>query len=200
MSQLTADVHLTASGLRCERDMRVLFTDLDVSVEAGECVELLGPNGSGKSTLLRTLAGLFPDYTGIIDAAPLTYLGHANGLCELLTPRQNLEWFAEISGTGRNGNDQIDAILDQLGLYGFEDTPCQQLSQGQKRRTALARLLLLPHRLWLLDEPLNALDDDGQRTVADLIRTHCNAGGSVLCATHQSLDGLAGRSIHLGGN
>ena len=174
----------------------MLFKDLSFSVGAGECVELLGPNGSGKSTLLRALAGLYPDVEGEVSVAASMYVGHRNGLNVLLTPRENLQWYAGITGVGVTG---IDAVLQRVGLYGFEDSACQRLSQGQQRRAGLAVLLLVDRPLWLLDEPLNALDTQGQALINDLLNEHCAANGAVFCATHQPLGEIATRSIVLGG-
>jgi heme exporter protein A len=170
-----------------------LFRDLDLEVAPGELLELTGPNGSGKSTLLRCIAGLFPDFEGEIDAAELAYLGHRPGISELLTPRQNLDWYAGLKGAPAD----VPGMLARVGLSGYEDVRCQRLSAGQQRRVGLARLILEDNPLWLLDEPFTALDAGGQDLVRELLRTHIAAGGGAVCATHQPLE-LDGTSLELG--
>jgi heme exporter protein A len=189
---------LTATGLRCERDGRVLFDNLDLEVCGGDVIELTGPNGSGKTTLLRCLAGLTGDFDGIVrHAGPFNYIGHRAGLNLQLTPLQNLRWSAAIEGTDAT-TSTMSAWLDAVGLAGFELTPCQQLSAGQQRRAALARLQFRNARLWLLDEPLTALDEAGCALVREMLERHCAAGGAAVCATHQSLRVAAARPCVLG--
>ncbi|MEQ8859358.1 MAG: heme ABC exporter ATP-binding protein CcmA [Pseudomonadales bacterium] len=174
---------LTVAGLSCARDGRVLFDALDLSLRAGGGLELRGPNGSGKSTLLRAVAGLYPDYTGTIETAESLYLGHRPGIGALLTAEENLVWYAAL----RPGGEAVSEALARVGMTGYERVVCQHMSAGQQRRVALARLLVCPARLWLLDEPLTALDAAGQDLVRGLIETQRQAGGAVLCATHQPL-------------
>ena len=123
---------LRVSNLACEREGRVLFNDLNLSLAAGDCVALTGPNGSGKSTLLRCIAGLFPDYEGEIDAARTSYLGHRPGVSAGLTVLENLRWFAALS-SGPSSAGLIDR-LEAVGLAGYEDVLCGRLSAGQHRR------------------------------------------------------------------
>jgi heme exporter protein A len=178
---------LTGRGLRCERDGRVLFHDLDIDIRSGDIVELTGPNGSGKTTLLRCLAGLTGDFDGdVARAGPFSYIGHRGGLNLQLTPLENLRWYAAIEGAPA-ADDVLAPLLDRVGLAGYELTPCQQLSAGQQRRAALARLLFCDAALWLLDEPLTALDDAGCALVRQLLLRHRDGGGGALCATHQPL-------------
>ena len=172
-----------------------LIDSFELTVAAGECVELRGANGTGKSTLLRCIAGVSSDYAGDIDAQPSAYLAHADGLSGLLTARENLLWYARIAG--RDLSD--DAVVDQLRPLGVEHLArrlCQSLSAGQRRRVALARLALLERPLWLLDEPLTALDPDGAARVRETIQNHCDAGGGALVATHEDL-GLPARQVWL---
>jgi heme exporter protein A len=165
----------------------VLFDNLDLDIRAGDVIELTGPNGSGKTTLLRCLAGLTGDFDGRVEhAGALRYVGHRGGLNVQLTPLENLRWYAAIEGAAPQ-DDVLAALLVRVGLAGYELTPCQQLSAGQQRRAALARLGFDSAALWLLDEPLTALDDDGCALVRDLLQRHRVAGGAALCATHQSL-------------
>lgn len=186
-------------GLSCRRGGRILFDGLSVTVQAGQLVELRGPNGAGKSTLLRALAGLFPDVDGAIEIAGASYLGHRLGLSPLLSARENLSWFLGIAGAPDGpGSDSIDAALQRVGI-GAVDRSVGELSAGQQRRVALARLLLGAQPLWLLDEPLTALDTGAIDLVGELMVEHCEAGGGVLCATHQDLPVPAAARLDLGG-
>ena len=187
---------LSARALKCERDGRVLFEDLDLDIHCGDVIELTGPNGSGKTTLLRALAGLTGDFDGDIrHSGHFSYVGHRGGLNLQLTPLQNLSWSAAIEGAAVT-TERLVSLLEEVGLTGYELTPCQQLSAGQQRRAALARLGLHTAALWLLDEPLTALDDAGCSLVRDLLARHREAGGGALCATHQSLQ-LDGTRRHV---
>lgn len=185
---------LEVRALSCEREGRRLFTDLELVIEPGGCVELTGPNGSGKSTLLRCIAGLFPDFEGEIRAGDLAYLGHRPGVSLALSPLENLRWYRSLQGS------TVDPrlALERVGLAGYEDVLCQHLSAGQQRRVALARLMLGGGRLWLLDEPFTALDPSGVALVRTVIGDHLHAGGAALCATHQSLGVPASVPLRLG--
>jgi len=177
---------LNLSELRCERDQRVLFQNLSLIVHAGEAVELTGHNGSGKTTLLRCIAGLSVEYDGDIQIEDFIYLGHASGLSSLLSVRENQRWYASIGGL-KVSETELDVALSQVGLAGYQDVTCAQLSAGEKRRVNLSRLLFSRRALWLLDEPLTALDVDGVNLVRELISLHCQSGGATLYATHQPL-------------
>jgi len=189
-----AETLLQIEALACVRDGRALFTDLNLSVSAGECLALTGPNGSGKSTLLRCVGGLFPDYRGEIRAQRLEYLGHRPGVSLGLSPLENLRWYHSLGGREL----VLAALLDRVGLAGYEKVLCQQLSAGQQRRVALARLMLSSARLWLLDEPFTALDDDGQDLVRSMLGEHLAAGGAAVCATHQPLGLPGSATVNLG--
>ncbi len=187
---------LDITEVACEREGRELFAHLSLQVHPGECVELTGPNGSGKSTLLRCITGLFPDYEGSIVAAATLFVGHKPGVSALLTPVENLRWYQALTDSA----DSAIAALARVGLGGYEDVRCQNLSAGQHRRVCLARLLVCQAPLWLLDEPFTALDDSGRSLVRELINAHCEEGGAVVCATHQPL-GLADTvALRLGGS
>lgn len=180
---------LHVSGLGCEREGRVLFSGLNLTLTAGACSALTGPNGSGKSTLLRCITGLYPDCEGEIEAAPASYLGHRPGVSPGLSVMENLRWFSALV-TGPNTSISDSALvghLESVGLAGYEDVLCGRLSAGQHRRVALARLCMDESPLWLLDEPFTALDLNGQDLVRALISEHRANGGAVLCATHQNL-------------
>jgi heme exporter protein A len=183
---------LRTARLTCERDGRLLFSDLCFELHAGEVVELTGPNGSGKTTLLRSMAGLTSEYEGVIErGAPFIYQGHRAGLNALLTPVENLRWYAGLHGWAEPESDALYASLSQVGLVGYEDTPCQYLSAGQQRRVLLARLQFSIDgdgpSVWLLDEPLTALDVEGCAQVRRLLTAHAANGGAAICATHQPL-------------
>ena len=186
---------LKISELGCRRDGRELFDHLVFSVAPGDCVELLGPNGSGKSTLLRCIAGLYLDFSGVIESTPSLYWGHKLGVSHLLTARENLNWYAGIAG----GDHDVGAALGRVGMAGYEDVACRNMSAGQQRRVALARMLLGARKLWLLDEPLTALDAQGQELVRELMSEHLAAGGGVVCATHQRVGVPGTRQISLRG-
>ena len=177
--------------LSCVRDDRELFAELDLRLDAGELVELRGPNGSGKSTLLRILAGLFPDYAGELTTAQALYCGHKPGLAGALTPVENLAWYLRLDGGDlprREYRHKIETVLAEVGLAGYEDVPCVALSAGQLRRVMLGRLRLARRSLWLLDEPLTALDDAGCALLRATLAAQLDQGGGVICATHQALD------------
>ncbi|MCY3837711.1 MAG: heme ABC exporter ATP-binding protein CcmA [Gammaproteobacteria bacterium] len=178
---------LVAENIRCAVGDRVLFDELSLSLQPGELVEIRGPNGSGKSTLLRCLVGLHePDAGEIHRTVDSLYVGHRSGICGRLTPIENLRWLAGIAGS--NADDvSIRAALGHVGLGDARHDVCDSLSAGQQRRLTLARLLVSPAPLWILDEPLTALDDDGRDLVGDLLTRHRTTGGAAVCATHQAL-------------
>lgn len=178
----------------CRRGGRLLFSELSLEMRAGECLEVHGPNGSGKSTLLRCIAGLYPDFDGVVEAAELLYAGHRLGLNPLLSAEQNLAWYAAMRGAA----DAVVPALERVGMAGYERSACQHLSAGQQRRVALARLLVCRSPLWLLDEPLTALDRSGQALVVELVNAHLDNGGGVMAATHQPLGLRQSRVLGLG--
>lgn len=205
-------LRLQARNLACERDDRWLFRGLDLDIRAGEIVRVEGPNGSGKTTLLKILSGQLADYEGELfwneqpmrksrDAflANLLYLGHAPGVKAALTPLENLAWYQALAGHAPSEKSRMSA-LEELGLVGFEDVPAAQLSAGQQRRVALARLSLTPRPLWVLDEPFTAIDRDGVAALERRLVEHARRGGCVLVTTHHELTPCAElRRIRLGG-
>jgi heme exporter protein A len=184
--------------------MRVLFDSLSVTMEPGDVVQLTGPNGSGKSTLLRLVAGLTAADHGKIrfeglpeEATPQScfhYFGHREGLRAALTTTENLEFLAELLGGDRA---HIPSTLEELGLARLARLPVRVLSEGQRRRVALARLIIAPRPIWLLDEPLVSLDIEAIGRIADLIAAHARKGGMAMVATHQPL-AAATRALELG--
>lgn len=206
---------LSAADLYCERDERVLFSALNFSVEKGQVLQIQGANGSGKTTLLRILCGLNPEFGGAIlwQGQPVPqvledfrkgmfYLGHSPAINKTLTPLQNLRWFCALQGF--SAETAIVQALAGLGLSGYEDIPCYQMSAGQQRRVSLARMQLSAATLWILDEPFTALDKQGVADLETRIAQFVKNGGAVILTTHHllqlecpltvlNLDTLAGR-------
>lgn len=164
-------------------------------LDAGCLAAVTGPNGVGKSTLLRALAGFVPPVSGRVrwvdgdgGDAPLPerlhYVGHADGLKGALTARENLVLAARLLGGAR---EPPDVALARVGLARAADVPTAYLSAGQRRRLALARLRAAGRPLWLLDEPLTALDAAGRDVLRALMADHLDGGGVILAATHAPL-------------
>ena len=194
---------LEADNLECLRGERRLFAGLSFQLEAGELLYLQGKNGAGKTSLLRMLIGLLPPEAGEIRwcgepigseafRGELCYLGHLNAIKEELTPLENLLATAHLAGETLSEDEALDA-LEQVGLLGREDLACKHLSQGQKRRVALARLVKEKRALWILDEPFVALDVAAVDWLSGLISAHLQRGGMAVMTTHQRVDIAAGR-------
>lgn len=199
-------MRLGANDISLERGGRRLFSGLSFAVSSGEALVVVGPNGAGKSSLLRAIAGFLP-----LDSGALTleggeaeasigeqahYLGHADSLKGALTAGENLGFWAGVLG-GDPARSIILAALTRLGLPHVVDFPTRALSAGQKRRVALARLLVARRPIWLLDEPTTALDVASQDLFAEVMREHVACGGLILAATHAPL-GLDARELRLG--
>jgi heme exporter protein A len=197
---------LTIRGLAMTRGYRPLFSALDLDLGPGQVLQLVGPNGTGKSTFLRLVAGFIQPDSGAIRWAPppedqspgewLHYSGHQESLRDGLTARDNVSTMAALLG-GDAGRTL--AALEQVGAGPLAELPVEVLSAGQRRRVALARLLVAPRPVWLLDEPFTALDHDGQALVRTVIARHAAAGGMVIAATHQPLELPDLRHLVLGG-
>lgn len=203
---------LEVADLECRRGDRLLFSGLSFALEPSTLLHVRGRNGSGKTTLLRTLCGLLtPDAGDILwngeDARALAedfhrdtlYFGHLNGIKSDLTGIENLRVSATLDGDHID-DDAIWNALEQMGLNGFEDLPTKVLSQGQKKRVALARLLLSDAPLWILDEPFTALDVDAVDRLQALIAQHVADGGLAILTTHQEVPLTSGqiRRLQLG--
>jgi heme exporter protein A len=184
---------LEARALSFHRQDEPVFAPLDFRLHAGELALVEGDNGSGKTTLLRMLAGLLHRSAGELlwrgealqrdqCAGEILFLGHQLGLKADLSPRENLRIAAGLHGA-REGLS-VASVLADIGLRGYEDEPVRRLSAGQKKRAALARLVLLPARLWLLDEPYANLDRAGIALVNALIERHTDAGGAAMVTSH----------------
>ena len=179
---------LSTRGLACGVNGRTLFEGVELTLAAGDLVEVHGPNGSGKTTLLRCIAGLFTEEAGSVRVRPPErplYLGHKPGVNPMLSAVENIRWYLALEGLSPPAEVCRDAV-DTVGLGGAGRLPCAALSAGQKRRAALARLVVTAAPLWLLDEPFAALDEAGRALVRSLIGRHRDAGGAVLCATHEA--------------
>lgn len=186
---------LQALELTCERDDRILFRNLNLSIVPGTLTRVEGPNGSGKTTLLRILAGLNDVWSGDLlwqgrslasqrdwAARNTLYLGHRPGIKALLSPLENLR--ALTSGRQRVADGTLRQALEGVGLGPWQDVPCQTLSAGQKRRVALARLLFSDAPLWILDEAFTALDVDAVAALERLLAERVAEGGTVVMTTH----------------
>jgi heme exporter protein A len=201
---------LEACDLACVRGDETLFEGLSFSVGPGEALWIEGENGSGKTSLLRMLCGVGHPDAGEMrwcgsplpagrDALlqDLAYVGHVNALKDDLSVLENLEFHARISGLD-HARDRMLAALDAVGLGGRAELPARVLSQGQRRRAALARLwLAVSRRLWILDEPFAALDAASVARLADLIDAQVGGGGIVVLTTHQEVDLPHGRTRRL---
>ncbi len=191
---MTAQTLINGSGLGAVRGERILFSEQNLSVAPGEIILLRGKNGAGKTTLLRQLAGLSEPQAGkVTNETRHHWIAHTNGLKAHETPRSHLSHWARVWGS----NADIESVLDQVAMSRPSDVPCRMLSAGQKRRIALGRLLLETRKLWLLDEPFNALDTDGQAMLASMIDTHVANGGAVIAALHGAAPIKASREMML---
>ena len=189
---------LEARDINCWRGERHILRDVSFAVGAGEFLKITGPNGVGKTTLLRVVCGLLPAESGVVEwrgrrvsssndeyHLDMAYLGHLNSLKADLTARENLRFLAGLRQS--LADSEIDAALERVGILSRGDLAARSLSAGQKRRLALARLLLSGALLWILDEPVTNLDVAGIALVEDLVREHVGRGGLALAAAHQRL-------------
>ncbi|ARD46539.1 cytochrome c biogenesis heme-transporting ATPase CcmA [Colwellia sp. PAMC 21821] len=188
---------LSANNLTCIREDRVLFEALNLSICAGEILQIEGPNGAGKTSLLRILAGLSQPYDGGVSFKnknitqyremfhqDLLYLGHLPGVKDEMTAQENLEFNLTLHGLDRK---TAEITLAEVNLLGFEDALASHLSAGQHRRIALARLWQSQAKIWILDEPFTAIDKLGVEKLEQLFMQHADNGGCVILTTHQDL-------------
>jgi len=203
---------LTAEKLTVQRGSRRLVEGLSFTVKAGQALALEGANGAGKTSLLRLIADFLPAAAGAVtllqDGREISepeergrfvgWLGHHDALKASFTVSEQLTFFGKLNGRSGDGTTLLEQahLLEQIGLTRQAELPCRYLSAGQRRRLALARLLLTGRPLWLLDEPFAALDTAGKALVARLIALHCGQGGIVLAATHEPL-GLGNEVLRL---
>ncbi|MEZ5670346.1 MAG: heme ABC exporter ATP-binding protein CcmA [Alphaproteobacteria bacterium] len=177
---------LRVEGLACMRGGRRVLDGIGLTLAAGELAVVTGPNGSGKTSLLRCLAGLLPLAAGTVagpagDGPAVLFVGHADPAKVHLTVAENLRYWLRLGGAE---GDDIGPALAAFDLAGLADTPVGILSAGQRRRLSLSRLRLGAARVWLLDEPTNALDRDNVARLAAAVEAHCAGGGAALVATH----------------
>jgi heme exporter protein A len=186
---------LTSQDLTCCRGEQQLFANLNFTVAAGQALHITGANGSGKSSLLAVLCGLLLPTTGkilwrgqelsqcrVTYLAELQFVGHRLGIKSGLTVRENLQFFALLQC---HEVQVLAQVAEQVGLASKLDVPVDELSFGQKRRLALARLLLVPAKLWVLDEPFNGLDATAYAQWQQVVTTHLQQGGLVIFTSHQ---------------
>ncbi len=197
---------LEVRGLVVDRGGRRVLEGLDLDLGPGEAILLTGPNGIGKSTLIRALFGLLRPERGEIrvdtsgdrepgEVAPSChYLGHRDALKTALTVSENLAfWKSFLGGPGA----EVDAALDAVDLLDLSDLPAAYLSAGQRRRLAIARLLVAARPIWLLDEPTAALDAASEERLVGLMGAHLAGGGSLIAATHLAIDLPGARPVRL---
>jgi heme exporter protein A len=197
---------LEVEGLTCRRGERLLFKDMNFTVNTGDVLEISGHNGSGKTTLLRLLCGLLVPEQGtlrwrgqlISKVRPLyhrelAYIGHTDAIKGDLTARENLM----VAGALHGGGIDPERALEQVGLVKIQELPGRFLSAGQRRRLALARLLVNRARLWLLDEPFTALDRMAIRTIATLLEEHAAAGGMAVFTSHHAINVANARTLEI---
>jgi len=193
---LNENLSLQGIGLSCIRDDRVLFAELNFELAAGQVLLLEGQNGSGKTSLLRILCGFREADAGqvlwrgvaINDSdyyADMAYVGHLDGIKKELTVLENLSVSLALS---RSGHYSIGQALTRVQLTGYDDTPVQALSAGQKRRLSLARLLITQNHLWILDEPFTSLDKQGIALIETLMAEHCAHGGMIVLTSHHEIE------------
>jgi heme exporter protein A len=198
---MVAEYRLDVSKLGCGRQNRILFSDLSFRLGPGDALLIEGANGSGKSSLLRLLCGLATPDTGEIYwrnqsiqqiyseyCDNLHYMSHQNGIKLGLTVMENINLSAYLNADGKIMETDIEFVLSQLQLNAYRHSPAKNLSAGQKRRIALARLFLLPKKLWILDEPLTALDTQTQSVFLSRLESHLQNGGIAVISSHHTLD------------
>ena len=200
-------MRLRVWDLTVERGGRPLIAGLSFEALEGSALIVTGPNGAGKTSLLRALAGFLPIEAGgfALDGGDAErtvgeqahYLGHADGVKSALTAGENLAFAAAMLGGNSSRAAQL-AALAALGLAHVIDFPARLLSAGQRRRTALARLLVAKRPLWLLDEPMTALDVGAQSALAGVMRAHLESGGVLVAAAHGSLGLDGAQELRLG--
>jgi len=206
---MTANISITSSkstlmlegrGLRCVRGERQLFADLNIRITSGSCLHVRGENGAGKTSLLRLLTGLakpesgevlWCDHSIALDPGvyhrELLFLGHRDALKDDLTALENLQMYAALDDVALSQEKAL-AALWRFGLRGRENLSVNCLSAGQKRRVLMARMLTRQAKLWILDEPFNALDVQAVHELQNLIAEHISSGGLVVLTSHQEVN------------
>lgn len=184
---------LAATDLACLRGERLLFRGLSLELNAGEALHVTGPNGTGKSSLIRILAGLLRPFAGSVESeSSIGLIDERLALDEDWTLGPALAFWEKLDGCG----DPTRA-METMGLAELLDIPVRYLSTGQRKRAAFARLLNGSKQVWLLDEPLNGLDDAATKQVEALVALHCGGGGIALVASHQPIALPSAEVLHL---
>jgi len=185
---------LIVSGLTCQRGYNELFKNISFELNSGEILKISGANGSGKTSLLKILAGLNSAESGKLSInnnkvgsydyqSDIFYLGHLPALSPELHCKENLDYLTQLNNI--SSNKALDEALINVGLNNFENEYVVNLSAGQKRRVVLSALFIIQAKVWLLDEPFTALDNDGINVIEAQITKHCNDGGICILTTHQ---------------
>ncbi|OBQ63419.1 heme ABC exporter ATP-binding protein CcmA [Mesorhizobium erdmanii] len=199
-------MRLIAENLGGERGGETVFSGTGFALEDGQALVVTGPNGSGKSTLLRIIAGLLPKAEGQLRiegggddfpsiAAACHYLGHQNAMKPALSVAENLRFWRDFNG---GGDASVEDALETVGLAGIGHLPFGYLSTGQRRRAAIAKLLVSPRPLWLLDEPTAGLDKASEGRFSGLMGKHCAGGGMIVAATHLPLGLEGAKELRMG--
>lgn len=199
-------MRLIAENLGGERGGETVFSGIGFALDKGQVLVVTGPNGSGKSTLLRVIAGLLPKAQGDVRiegggerfptiASAVHYLGHLNAMKTALSVAENLRFWRDFNGDGQSG---VEEALETVGLGGIGHLPFGYLSTGQRRRAAIAKLLVSHKPLWLLDEPTAGLDKASEARFAGLMTRHCAEGGIIVAATHLPLGLDGAQALRMG--